>query len=111
MAARWRFAAFMLVSYVAALAFELVASTVGDGRLFEAPAWPAFFLAWYGALYALTYLACRRRPLWVPVLAWAILGPVIEILVFRRLDPVVDPAMYAAMSLVPWLTDRWWYAG
>ena len=102
---RLRYPVFLLVSLVVALAFEVLANTVGDGRLFESRAWPLFFVVWYGTLYSLTYLTCRNLPWWVPVIPWAVLGPVLELVVFRRLNPVVDPVIYALMILVPRLVD------
>ena len=103
---RLRYPVFLLASLVVALAFEVLAKTVGDGRLFEARAWPLFFVVWYGTLYSLTYLTCRNRPVWLPVLAWAVLGPALEIVVFRRFNPLVDPVIYALMILIPTLVDR-----
>jgi hypothetical protein len=103
---RWRFPTFLIVAFVVALAFEVLANTIGDGHLFEARAWPVFFLCWYGTLYSLTYVALRNRPLWLPVLAWAVLGPVLEIVMFRRFNPLVDPVIYAMMVLIPTLVDR-----
>jgi hypothetical protein len=44
MTSRWRFPTFLITALVTALAFEVLANTVGDGRLFAARGWPLFFL-------------------------------------------------------------------
>ncbi len=92
---------FLLASYVTAITFETIANTIGDGKLFQAENWSIFFLIWYGAIYSVTYFIFRNRPLWMPVLAWAIAGPVVEIFVFGRLNAIVDPIIYAIMFLIP----------
>jgi hypothetical protein len=92
---------FLIVSYATALFFEFIANTYADGRLFQLPLWPIGFLVWYGLIYSITFIICRKRPLWVPVLIWAILGPLAEILVFHRFNIIVDPIIYGVMFFVP----------
>ncbi|MBN2517479.1 MAG: hypothetical protein JXB14_01400 [Candidatus Altiarchaeota archaeon] len=99
---------FLLVSYLTALLFETIANTIGDGKLFQQEGWPIFFLVWYGALYSPVFLVLNKKPLWMPVLAGAIIGPVVEVVFFQRLNPLVDPLVYAVMFLVPfWVHHRY----
>lgn len=102
-----RYLPFLLISYLVALFFEVIANTVGDGKLFQNKAWPVFFLLWYGALYSVAFFICRKRSLWWPVLLLAIFGPIVEVLVFRRLNIIVDPIIYGLMGFLPfWITKR-----
>lgn len=103
-----RYLAFLAVSYVTALVFETIANTIGDGTLFQNAWWPLFFLGWYGLIYSATFLVFNKRPWWQPVLAWAILGPIIEYFIFHRLNIIVDPIIYAIMFLVPfWIYHKY----
>ncbi len=92
---------FLLASYFVAFLFELNANIFFDGKLFESQTWPIFFLAWYGLIYSASFFAFRRKPIWVPVLAWIFLGPMAEALVFHRLNWAVDPIIYGLMFFVP----------
>lgn len=92
---------FLLIAYLIAFFFEFIANTIGDGKLFQAPNWLIFFLVWYGTIYSLTFLVFRNKPIWQVVLTWAILGPILEITVFNRLNPIIDPIIYGLMFLIP----------
>lgn len=99
---------FLFISYLVAFLFETLANTIGDGKLFQAPNWLIFFLIWYGTIYTLTYLVFRKRPLWQVVLTWAILGPILEIIVFKRFNPIIDPIIYGLMFLFPfWIYKKY----
>lgn len=100
--------AFLAVSYSVAFVFELLANTIGDGKLFENAGWPLVFLGWYGLIYSATFLVFHKRAWWQPVLAWAILGPVVEFFIFQRLNIIIDPIIYAVMFFVPfWIYHKY----
>lgn len=96
-----RYKKFIFVSYLTAAFFELIANTVGDGKLFANPGWPIFFLLWYGLLYSVLFLFAKNKKLWVSVVFFAILGTIVEILVFKRSNLLIDPIIYALMALIP----------
>ena len=99
---------FLLISYLIAFLFETLANTIGDGKLFQSPNWIVFFLFWYGTIYSLTYLGFKSRPLWQVVITWAILGPVLEIIVFQRFNPIIDPVIYGVMFFIPfWIHQKY----
>lgn len=92
---------FLAISYMTALFFEFIANTYADGKLFQLSFWPVGFLVWYGLIYSITFLICKRKALWVPVAAWAILGPLAELFIFNRFNMIVDPIIYGIMFFVP----------
>ena len=102
-----KYFSFLGASYTTAFLFELNANLFFDGTLFQAKNWPIFFLIWYGTWYSIFFSLFRKRPLWVPVIAGAILGPIVEVVVFKRLNIIIDPIVYAIMFFVPfWLYQK-----
>lgn len=98
---------FLLISLLTALIFEAIANTIGDGKLFSQPNRVQFFIVWYGFLYSLLYILFRNKPVYIAVIALAIIGPIAEVFVFHRLNILVDPIIYAIMAFVPfWLYKK-----
>ena len=97
---------FLLISYGVAFLFELNANLFFDGKLFESQGWPIFFLIWYGLLYSVTFLFFRKSSVLIPAVIWALLGPLVETLVFHRLNLIVDPIVYAIMFSLPFWIYR-----
>jgi hypothetical protein len=93
---------FVGIGYAVALFFEIIASNLDpQNRTFQNPAWPVFFVLWYGMLYSLNYALFRNRSLPTTAVTWAILGPIIETVFFKRLNLVVDAIIYAIMFTTP----------
>lgn len=92
---------YLLVSYATALAFETLANTIGDGTLFRNPHWLIYFIVWYGFMYSLLYVLFANRPLIAGIIFFAVFGSMAEIFVFHRSNLLIDPIMYALMSLIP----------
>jgi len=93
---------FIVVGYVTAFSFELIASALDPkNATFKNPAWPVFFVIWYGFLYSVSFATLRTRPIWVAAAAWAVAGTVLEIVVFHRVNIIVDPIVYAIMFAIP----------
>jgi hypothetical protein len=100
---------FLLVSYLVALLFESLANTIGDGKLFQNLGWPIFFVFWYGFMYSILYLFFRNKKLWQGVVFFALLGNLVEVLVFHRSNLFIDSIIYALMGLLPlWFLKRSW---
>ena len=98
---------FMLVSYIVAFLFELNANLFFDGKLFESQNWPIFFLIWYGLIYSITFLLFHKKSLGFPVITWIVMGPIVELLIFHRLNLIVDPIIYAIMFFIPfWIYHK-----
>jgi hypothetical protein len=96
---------FVGIGLAVALVFEIIASNVDpQNRTFDNPAWPLLVPLWYGFLHTINYAAFRGKRLLVPAIAWAIAGTLLEIVVFRRVNPIVDPIIYALMFTAP----HWW---
>lgn len=103
-----KYFSFLLISYFVAFLFETLANTIGDGKLFQTSNWFVFFLLWYGTIYSLAYLIFKNKPLWQVVLTWVVLGPILEIAVFKRFNPIVDPIIYGLMFLFPfWIYKKY----
>ena len=94
------FLLFLALSYIIAFLFESLAFLTGDGGLYRSLSGLVFFFVWYGILYSLTLLFFKKRPLWTVALAWFVIGPVLEILVFKRIH-WIDSVIYAIMFLIP----------
>ena len=98
---------FLLASYVTAFLFELNANFFFDGTIFQSQYWYIFFIIWYGSLYSIVFIFLHKRPLWNAVAVGAILGLIVEIFVFHRLNLIVDPIVYAIMFFIPfWLYHK-----
>lgn len=91
---------FLVVAYIAAAFFEFIANTIGDGKLLQNPAWPIIFLIWYGIIYSILFLF-RNKSLRTGVIFFALFGTIIEIVIFKRSNLVVDPIIYGLMAYVP----------
>jgi len=60
------------------------------------------------SIYSATFLIFHKKSLWQPVLAWAILGPVVEYFIFHRLNLLIGSIIYAVMFLVPfWIYHKY----
>jgi hypothetical protein len=103
---RKNFWLFLAIGYVTAFVIEYSAAASGDSKIFQSAGWPIFFLIWYGLLFALSYKFLKNRPLWQIAIIWAILGPLIEMVLFRGHIRPTD-VFYCVMFVVPfWLTRR-----
>jgi len=103
-----KFLIFLITAYAAALLFEVNSNFFFDGTLFQKSNWAIFFLLWYGGLYTITFLLFHKQPLWVPIIAWVIIGPFVEAFVFNRLNIFIDPIIYGIMGFVPfWIYHRY----
>jgi len=91
---------FMILSFITAFLFETLAYIVGDGKIFDSPFWPVVLFFWYGFLYTVTFLLFRKKSLWYTAIFWAIAGPVLEILVFKRWN-WIDSIVYVIMFVIP----------
>lgn len=96
-----KFIYFLIVSYVVAFVFEVNAYYIGDGGIFNSPLWPVVFFPWYGLIYSLTFFIYHDKSLWYPAVTWAVMGPIVEILIFKRVNMVIDPIIYAMMFFIP----------
>ncbi len=92
---------FMVAGYATSLFFEIVANTIGDGKLFQVEGAVVFFIIWYGLLQTVSYVTLRDRRWWVAAIAWAVVGTLAEIFIFHRSNLIVDPIIYALMGLIP----------
>ena len=93
---------FVAVGLTTAFGFELLASALDPkNATFKNPAWPIFFVIWYGLLYSVSFATLRARPVWVAAAVWAVVGTLLEIVIFHRLNIVVDPIVYAIMFAIP----------
>jgi hypothetical protein len=98
---------FVATGIVVAFVFEVIASNVDpQNRTFQNPAWPIFLVLWYGFLHTVNYMVFGGRRLWVIAVAWGVIGTLLEIVVFRRVNPIVDPIVYAIMFTAPHLLAR-----
>lgn len=98
---------FVAIGLAVAFVFELIANAVDpQNRTFANPAWPLLVPLWYGFLNTLNYVFFRRRRLLVTAIAWAVAGTLLEIIVFRRVNPIVDPIIYAVMFTAPHVLTR-----
>ena len=98
---------FVGIGIALALVFEVIAGAVDpQNRTFQNPAWPVIVPIWYGFLHTINYALFRGRPLYVPAIAWAVAGTLVEIVVFKRLNAIVDPIIYAIMFTVPHALTR-----
>jgi multidrug transporter EmrE-like cation transporter len=97
-----RYLGFVVAGYFTAFCFEIIASALDPkNATFKNPAWPVFFVIWYGFLYSVSFATLRTRPVWVAAAVWAVVGTVLEIVVFHRLNIIVDPIVYAIMFAIP----------
>jgi hypothetical protein len=93
---------FVGIGYLVAFGFELLASAVDpQNKTFDNPGWPVFFVIWYGLLNSINYAVFRNRSLKAPAIAFAIFGPLVELVVFKRLNLIVDAVIYAIMFTLP----------
>jgi FtsH-binding integral membrane protein len=93
---------FVGVGLVTAFGFEVLASALDPkNATFKNPAWPIFVVLWYGFLYSISFAMFRTRPVWVAAAFWAVVGTLLEIVLFHRLNIVVDPIVYAIMFAIP----------
>jgi len=94
--------AFVAIGLATAFGFEVLASAVDPKNLtFKNPAWPIFVVVWYGLLYSISYATMRMRPVWVPAVVWGVVGTLLEAIIFKRLNIVVDPIIYGIMFAIP----------
>ncbi len=100
-----QFAVYMLVAYLLTYSIERSAAKAGDSKLFQSAAWPITFFVWYGFLFTVVYLIFRKRPLWLILLAGAIIGPLIELVLFRHFILITDLG-YGIMFAIPFLIAR-----
>ena len=94
---------FLALSYPIALCFEILANTIGDGRLFQNPHWPIYFVLWYGLLYSVLFFIFIKTAAVPASLSFAVIGIVVEIVVFKRSNLIIDPIVYFFMALIPCL--------
>ena len=98
---------FVAIGIATAFGFELIAGAVDpQNRTFENPAWPVLLPLWYGFWQSINYVALRGKRLWVPAIVWGIFGLLVEIVVFRRVNAIVDPIIYAIIFTVPHVLTR-----
>src|SRR4051812_2943303 len=98
---------FVAIGIVVAFIFEAIAGAVDPkNRTFQNPAWPLLVPLWYGLLHSINYAVFRGKTLLVPALAWAVAGTLVEIVVFKRLNAIVDPIIYAIMFTAPHALTR-----
>jgi hypothetical protein len=98
---------FVAIGIAVAFVFEVIASNVDpQNRTFQNPAWPILLVLWYGFLHTVNYKVFGGRRLWVVAVAWGVIGTLLEIVVFRRVNPIVDPIIYAIMFTAPHLITR-----
>lgn len=97
-----RYLGFVVAGILTAFCFEVIASALDpQNATFENPGWPVFLVIWYGLLYSISFAAFRTRPVWVAAAVWAVVGTVLEIVLFHRLNIIVDPIVYAIMFAIP----------
>jgi hypothetical protein len=99
---------YLCLAYSLALFVEYFSAKSGDSKLFQSPLWLTFFLIWYGLLYTLAYKFMKYWPLWKIGIVWAVLGPVIEIFLFRGSFLISDLA-YGLIFLIPFWVVRRFY--
>ena len=88
---RLGYVGFVIVGLITAFGFEILASPLDPkNATFKNPAWPVFFVIWYGFLYSVSFATLQTRPVWIAAAVWAVVGTVLEIVVFHRLNIIVD---------------------
>jgi hypothetical protein len=98
---------FVGIGLVVAFLFEILASALDpQNRTFDNPAWPLLVPLWYGFLHTINYAVFRGKRLFVPAIAWGVAGTLLEIVVFRRVNPIVDPIVYAMIFTAPHALTR-----
>lgn len=101
-----KFFVYLAVGYLIALVIEFGAASSGDSKLFQNTAWFLFFLLWYGFLLSMSYVIFKKRPLWLAAVTWMILGPIIELILFRRSFLFTDVFYFVIFVPPPWFTRR-----
>jgi len=102
-----KFLIFLATAYAVALLFEANANFFFDGTLFQRSNWAIFFLVWYGGLYSITFLFFRKQRLWMPVIAWMIIGPFVEVFVFNQPNIIIDAIVYGIMGFIPFWVNHY----
>ena len=96
-----KFVLFLFCAYVTALFFELIAHVLDPAnKTFDnLIVGVIFFIFWYGFIYSLTFVVLKKQEAWVAGIIWAILGTLLELVLFKRLNIIVDPIVYFIMFI------------
>jgi len=97
---------YLLLGYTSALIIEYLSYRHGDSKLFTNHLWFIGFIIWYGLLLNLSYFIMRHWKIWQIVLVWAILGPIIELTLFRG-SFLLSDIFYGLIFALPfWLSRK-----
>jgi len=103
--ARLQFIVYLSVAYFITYFIERSAAKEGDSKLFQATNWPIRFLLWYGFLFSVMYLVFRKRSIWIILISGAIIGILVELILFRGFILVSDIG-YGVMFAIPFIIAR-----